>query len=65
MNKNLFAIKGYSTNENVVFLKGDVVEILGIEEGNVDLIGVAGWCNGIEMNFSPKIIAECFSSVKE
>ena len=65
ISKELFAIKGYATAENVVFLKGDVVEVLGVEEGNVELIGVAGWCKGIEMNFTPKIIAEHFSSIKE
>ena len=65
MNKELFAIKGYATNEDIVFLKGDVVKILNTEEGWVNLEGIAGWCKGIEMSFSPKIIAECFSSVKE
>jgi hypothetical protein len=56
----LKAIKGYASEENVVFLTGDKVKVLGTEEGLVDLIGVDGWCNGIEMNFSPKIVAECF-----
>jgi hypothetical protein len=65
MNRNLFAIKGYATGEDVVFLKGDAVEVLGTEEGSVDLIGVEGWCIGTEMTFTPKIIAECFSSIKE
>lgn len=65
INKALFAIKGYATDENVVFLKGDVVEVLGTEEGLVDLIGVSGWCKGIEITLIPKIIAEHFSTVKE
>jgi hypothetical protein len=56
----LKAIKGYATEENVVFLTGDKVEVLGVEEGWIDLIGIDGWCNGIEMSFTPKIVAECF-----
>jgi hypothetical protein len=56
----LKAIKGYATEENVVFLTGDKVEVLGNEEGLVDLIGIDGWCKGIEMNFNPKVVAECF-----
>jgi hypothetical protein len=56
----LEAIKGYSTNENVVFLQGDIVEVIGTEEGIIDLIGVEGWCEGIEMSFSPKVISEYF-----
>jgi len=63
MNQNLFAIKGFATNENVVFLQGDIVEVLGTEEGSVDIIGVQGWCQGIEITLSPKIIAEHFSSI--
>ena len=56
----LKAIKGYATEENVVFLTGDKVKVLGVEEGLVDLIGVDGWCNGMKMDFSPKVVAECF-----
>jgi len=65
MNRKLCAVKGYATNENVVFLQGDVVEVLGVEEGFVELIGVDGWCVGTEMTFTPKIVAECFCSIKE
>jgi len=65
MNKSLIAIKGYATEENVVFLQGDMVEVTDHEEGMVYLLGVSGWCNGVEMNFVPRIIAECFASVED
>jgi hypothetical protein len=65
MNKNLIAIKGYATEENVVFLQGDLVEVTDHEEGMVYLLGVSGWCNGVEMNFIPKVVAECFASVED
>ena len=58
----LQATKGYFTEEDVAFLEGDVVEVLSVEEGMVYLNGVSGWCKGIEMNFSPRIIAECFKT---
>jgi hypothetical protein len=64
MNKSLIAIKGYATEENVVFLQGDMVEVTDHEEGMVYLLGVSGWCNGVEMNLVPKVIAECFASVE-
>jgi hypothetical protein len=65
MNKKLIATKGYATDENVVFLQGDVVEVTDCEEGMVYLLGISGWCNGIEMNFIPKIIAESFASIED
>jgi hypothetical protein len=62
MNKRtqLRAIKGYASEENVVFVQGDIVEVLGTEEGWLDLVGIYGWCNGIEMSFTPKVIVEHF-----
>lgn len=56
----LECIKGYSTDENVVFLNGDTVIINEMEEGIVYLEGLSGWCKGIEISISPKIVAECF-----
>ena len=58
----LECIKGYFTEENVVFLEGDVVKVISVEEGMIYLEGIFGWCKGIEMSFSPRIIAECFKT---
>jgi hypothetical protein len=65
MKQSLIAIKGYATEENVVFLKGDIVEVTDYEEGMVYLLGVSGWCNGAEINLIPKVIAECFASIED
>jgi hypothetical protein len=65
MKQNLIAIKGYATEEDVAFLQGDLVEVIGREEGMVYLLGVYGWCKGVEMNFIPKVVAECFASVED
>lgn len=59
----LEAIKGYSTNENVVFLTGDVVKVNGMEEGSVELEGVAGWCKDVILDFSPKVVADHFKVI--
>lgn len=56
----LKAIKGYSTNEDVVFLTGDIVIVNEMEEGIVYLEGITGWSKGTELSLSPKIVAECF-----
>jgi hypothetical protein len=52
--------KGYATEENLVFMEGDVVEVSDVEEGMIHMVGKRGWCNGVEMNFTPKIVAEHF-----
>jgi hypothetical protein len=41
-------------------MEGDVVEVSDVEEGMIHMVGKRGWCNGIEMNFTPKIVAEHF-----
>ena len=46
----LECIKGYSTDENVVFLNGDTVIINKMEEGIVYLEGLSGWCKGVEIS---------------
>ena len=57
-----YATKGYYTNENIVFMKNDLVKVTNVEEGMVYLEGVKGWCEGIEMNFIPKLVAEYFET---
>ena len=56
----LECIKGYAHEEGVVCLQGDIVEVFDTDEGMVYLEGKMGWCARIELNFSPKIIAEHF-----
>jgi hypothetical protein len=59
----LEAIKGYATNENLVFMEGDVVDVIDVEEGMIYLLGKWGWCGGTEMNFTPEIIATHFKYI--
>jgi hypothetical protein len=55
-------IKGMadSDNVNVVVMQGDVVTFDGSDEGEVYVTGIAGWCKGVELIFTPKQFVEYF-----
>jgi hypothetical protein len=55
-------IKGASdlNNLNVIVMQGDIVICNGVEEGLVEIEGIAGWCEGVELCFTPKQFTECF-----
>lgn len=66
MKKQKFeCIKGAADldNLNVICMQGDIVEFISNEEGYVDVIGIAGWCNGFELSFTPKQLVEHFKSI--
>jgi hypothetical protein len=58
-------IKGIadSDNINVIAMQGDIVIFNESEEGNVYVEGIAGWCKGFELNFTPKQFTEHFKSI--
>ena len=58
-------IKGLADtdNINVIVMQGDVVVFNEIEEGMVYVEGIAGWCKGLELNFTPKQFTECFKVI--
>jgi hypothetical protein len=58
----LECIKGYSHEEGIVCLQGDIVVYNGTEDGVVELEGVEGWCDGLILTFSPQIVVEHFKS---
>ena len=49
----LECIKGYAHEEGIVCLQGDIVVFNGTDDGIVE-------CEGIEITFSPQIVAEHF-----
>jgi hypothetical protein len=64
MENQLFeCIKGYATETNIVCMQGDVVKIIDMEEGWVTLEGVAGYCEGIMVDFAPSMVVEHFKSI--
>jgi hypothetical protein len=58
-------IKGMadSDNVNVVVMQGDIVIFNEVNEGDVLVEGVAGWCKGVELNFTPKQFTEHFKVI--
>lgn len=59
----LEAIKGYSTEKNVLFLTGDVMKVVDREEGEITVEVVAGWNKGVELSLSPEIVAGYFKVI--
>lgn len=59
-------IKGMADSDNVIVIvmQGDVVAIKKINDGVVCVVGVAGWCKGFELSFSPKHFVEHFKVIE-
>ena len=56
----LECIKGYTHEEKIVCLQGDIVVFNGNEDEMLILHGAQGWCEGIKLLLEPKIVAEHF-----
>ena len=56
-------IKGLATDENVVIMQNDEVKFISHDEGDVLVIGTNGWCDGMELTFTPKQLVEHFESI--
>jgi surfactin synthase thioesterase subunit len=56
----LECIKGYAHEEGIVCLQGDIVVFNGTDDGIVELEGIQGWCEGLELAFSPEMIVNHF-----
>jgi|LakMenE01Jun11ns_1017448.scaffolds.fasta_scaffold8207268_2 hypothetical protein len=56
-------IKGLATDENVVIMQNDEVEFISHEEGDILVIGIKGWCEVMELTFTPKQLVEHFESI--
>jgi hypothetical protein len=57
--------KGMATSDNisVVVMESDVVELVSTDEGEVVVNGVAGWCKGFELTFTPREFTTHFRTV--
>jgi len=51
-------------NINVIVMQGDVVVFNECGEGTVEVEGIAGWCKGLELSFTPKQFAEHFKVIR-
>ena len=59
-------IKGMATSDNisVVVMQGDWVELVSTDEGEVVVNGIAGWCKGFELTFTPREFTTHFRTVE-
>tara|TARA_B110000503_G_C7029844_1_gene363524 strand:+ start:405 stop:614 length:210 start_codon:yes stop_codon:yes gene_type:complete len=58
-------IKGMADgdNINVVVMQGDIVTFDDSDEGEVSVTGIAGWCEGFELIFTPKQFVDHFKVI--
>jgi hypothetical protein len=57
----LKCIKGISTTHFVVCLQGDIVEVKSIDENEIEIKGIFGWCANQELCLTANEVATCFS----
>ena len=50
--------KGIADKTNVICLVNDVVRVVNVDEGVIEVIGERGWCRGHELEFSTVEVAE-------
>ena len=57
--------KGMATSDNisVIVMESDVVELVSTDEGEVVVNGIAGWCKGFELIFTPREFTTHFKTV--
>ena len=60
MSKKFKCIKGIATDYFVVCLQNDVVEIYAIDENEITVNGIFGWCEGHYTSFTAKEFASSF-----
>ena len=58
-------IKGIADSENinVIVMQNDIVIFNESDEGKVLVEGIAGWCKGWELSFTPKQFEEHFEVI--
>ncbi len=56
-------IKGLAIDENVIIMQNDEVQFITNEDGDILVFGLKGWCDGMELSFTPKQLVEHFESI--
>jgi len=60
MSKKFKCIKGVATYYFVVCLQNDVVDLISVDENEIVVLGIFGWCANAEFTFTAKEFAESF-----
>jgi hypothetical protein len=56
-------IKGLATDDYVVIMQNDEVQFISSDDGDIVVIGTKGWCEVMELTFTPKQLVEHFESI--
>jgi len=56
-------IKGLATEENVIIMQNDEVQFRPSGDEDIIVFGIKGWCDGMELCFTPKQLVEHFESI--
>jgi hypothetical protein len=60
MSKKFKCIKGIADNHFVACLQNDIVELCSVDENEIVVLGIFGWCANAEFTFTAKEFAESF-----
>jgi hypothetical protein len=60
MSKKFKCIKGVATDHFVVCMQNDIVELVSVDENEIEVIGIFGWCTDHEIPFTAKEFASSF-----
>jgi hypothetical protein len=59
--KSIVSVNVNNTQEEIVCLQGDIIVFNGNNKDEILIFeGVEGWCEGIKLHLTPKIVAEHF-----
>jgi hypothetical protein len=64
-NTKFECIRGFADkdNMNVIVMQGDIVNLDSVDEGWIECTGVAGFCEGFILSFTPRQFAENFKGI--
>jgi hypothetical protein len=60
MSKKFKCIKGLANDHFIVCMQNDIVELYSVDENEIIVKGIFGWCDGGEITFSAKELANHF-----
>ena len=60
MSKKFKCIKGLATDHFVVCLQNDIVDLVSVDENEIVVLGIFGWCADHEVTFTAEEFVECF-----
>jgi len=60
MSKKFKCIKGLATEHFICCMQNDIVSLLSVDENEIIVRGIFGWCSEVEITFTAKEFANHF-----